>query len=179
MYRRNLLLTTLILLLPIWGCSGGDDAPPAPAETPDSPAAAESPDPVPAPSSETAPASSPEDRAAATIRDAVETCRSEDWAGATAHFAYRGDDESRKWKDTWDPADEKERLRAKAGCDELLYGAFPETDSRYELGELSVEEESEGTWYVQEVSFPEDSDTAPIVVALLEVDGKMVIGDVD
>ncbi len=128
---------------------------------------------------EAASGGTPEQRAQAAVHEVVETCRQEDWAAAAPHFVYRGDDASRAWKDTWDPEDEMERLRAKSGCDGLLYGAFPETDSAYELGEIFVEKESEGTWYVQELTFPEEPDAEPVLVALLEIDGRMVVGDVD
>lgn len=121
----------------------------------------------------------PEERVEAAIEEVVEVCRQESWTEAAHYFVYRGDDPSRKWQDTLDPSDDEDLRQAERGCEELLRDGFPEPDSAFELGEVNVEEESEGVWYAQEVTFPDDPDAGPIVVALLEVDGLMAIGDID
>lgn len=121
----------------------------------------------------------PEERVHARIDSVVKVCRDEDWKAAAGYFAYRGSDRERKYKDTYDGNDDKERYAARrSGCDGLL-DAFPERSASYRFADYRVEEESEGAWHVQVLDFPDHPDANPVYVAMLEINNRMVIGDVD
>ena len=121
----------------------------------------------------------PQERVQTRIDQVVEICQDEDWAKAAGYFTYRGSDRERKYKDTYDASDDRERRSAKRACDALLYEAFPDATASYEFGEYSVEKESEGAWHIQVVKFPEHPNADPLYVAMLEIEGRMVIGDLD
>lgn len=121
----------------------------------------------------------PEAKARTLIERTAQACRARAWSEAAGYFAYSGPDRSRKFKDVYEPDNEQELHRVQTGgCDGLFYG-FSDPNAEFAFGEFSTDSENEAFWYIQELTFPNDPDASPVHVAMLEIDGRLVIGDVD
>ncbi len=95
-----------------------------------------------------------------------------DRAGLAPFIAYRGNDKARKWKDgsNYDAADEKSRVDQVFSKIEFLMMSGSPTFEEFES-----ETESEGTWLVWHIGFGNKR----AAFACLEVDGKIILGDID
>lgn len=109
----------------------------------------------------------------------VAACRAGNWAEAAGYFAYSGSDPTRRYSDVYNPVHEQELMRVKSGgCGGLFY-AFPGLDIDYAFGSLSIEKDDDRFWYMQELTFPDDRRADPAVVVMLEIEGRLAIGDID
>lgn len=109
----------------------------------------------------------------------VTACRAGNWAEAAGYFAYSGADTARRYADVYDPAHEEELMRVKSGgCGGLFY-AFPAVDIDYAFGSFSIERDGDLSWYLQELNFRGTHQAERAVVAMLEIKGRLAIGDVD
>ncbi len=88
------------------------------------------------------------------------TVTAKDRAGLAPFIAYRGEDEARKWKDAsnYEAAGEKSRV-----------------DQVFSKIEFLMTKGSEGTWLVWHIGFG----TERAAFACLDVDGKILLGDID
>lgn len=120
-----------------------------------------------------------ESSARGLIDRTVTACRAGNWAEAAGYFAYSGADTTRRYADVYDPTHEEELMRVKSGgCGGLFY-AFPAVDIDYAFGPFSIERDGDVLWYMQELYFPGTHQADRAVVAMLEIKGRLAIGDVD
>lgn len=98
--------------------------------------------------------------------------RAEDRPAAAAGIAYRGDDASRAFKSAYDPTKQDEALNLKQAMDEI----------RDKLGDgaptfvaFRSKRESEGEWLAWQVK----TGKGTYWFACLEVDGRILLGDID
>jgi len=120
-----------------------------------------------------------------TVKNLIAAC-SVDWLDdkvtelgmfykAAQYIVYRGEDESRKWKDFANYEDEKEKQYVDDVCYRIntIIGG-----GDIEFGKFSTEDESEGTWYVQEVKYGQDFQKTAIF-AFLKIGDRFALGDID
>ncbi|MCB1605420.1 MAG: hypothetical protein KDI71_00380 [Xanthomonadales bacterium] len=96
-----------------------------------------------------------------------------DYSGAAGLVAYTGSDRDRKFK-SLASAEGEDRSILNKQCyqiSKLLDGG-----KSYTLVKFEQETESEGTWYIQHMSFPSGATAA---LAFLEIDGTFALADID
>ena len=116
--------------------------------------------------------STPQGKAQAAIQQMFELVRAKDRASLAKYLAYRGRDEARKWKDSYDygTPDEKSSVDVRyARIESLLLGGPATFDS------FESQIQSEGTWLVWKVSFGKKA----AAFACLDVGDKILLGDLD
>ncbi len=126
---------------------------------------------------------------AKTLHEILRICRSVDFADpkvtelgrfykAAPFIVYRGEDQSRKWKDIANyslPEDKKgvdevcERINRTANQDSL----------NYRIIKYHTETESEGTWHVLLVNYTRKGTQRTTAYAFLKIGNKFALGDVD
>lgn len=111
------------------------------------------------------------------LGEIFEIAKGDDFSKGAACLVYRGKDEKRKWKDIYDykVEDEKKTVDETFKAIKVL---LKEHES-HELGEFSVEKESEGEWYVIEVTFKKGEKTKKVAFCFLKVKEAYAIGDID
>ncbi len=96
---------------------------------------------------------------------------------AATYIIYQGDDDKRRWKDfaNYSNAEEKKRV------DEVCYdiNSTINQDSSYVITGFKTNKESEGMWYVLQVSYMKKDRKRNINFAFLKVKNRFGIGDID
>lgn len=118
----------------------------------------------------------PQERVDDAITKLVRTCDNKegDASGAEGLVAYSGSDKARKYK-SLASADGEDRRYLNKACYEIN-ALFPGKERRYTLSEYQTEEEPEGVWHIRKIAAT-DGKTA--MMAFLEIDGAMALGDID
>jgi hypothetical protein len=118
----------------------------------------------------------PQERVDDAISKLVKTCNNSDGdsSGAEGLVAYSGSDKARKYKSLASAEGDDRRYLNKA-CWEIN-ALFPGKERRYTLSAYQTEEEPEGVWHVRKIAAT-DGKTA--MMAFLEIDGAMALGDID
>jgi len=96
---------------------------------------------------------------------------------AAPYIIYRGDDKNRAWKDFANYADSLE----KTGVDNICYkinGSINQ-DANYKIEKYFTQKESEGIWYVVQVSYVKKGVVKKAVYAFLKVGDRFGLGDID
>lgn len=118
-----------------------------------------------------------EERAHKRTEELFKLIKNKDYALAADYIVYRGPDRNRKWQDTYNYDDPDERERVENTCirirDYLLIA------EKWEFGEFTVETESEGSWYIQEVIFHIEKSIERRYFVYLVIDNKLALGDID
>ncbi|MDF1702633.1 MAG: hypothetical protein P1V36_15900 [Planctomycetota bacterium] len=114
----------------------------------------------------------PQARTQAALQDIFALVRAQDTAALAPRIVYRGEDETRPWKDVcrYDAPDEKPRVDKMAARVGKLLG-----DGTPVFSAWRSETESEGTWLVWKVKGVAGS----AWFACLEIDGVIALGDID
>ncbi len=102
-----------------------------------------------------------------------ELCKKTDDKALADYIVYRGDDEARRWKDTY-KANNKEELASVAGMRYLIQSRYLGMGD-YAFANFFQEEESEGVWNIWEVHF----NGKPVFFAMLKIGDRFAIGDID
>lgn len=117
----------------------------------------------------------PQERVDRNISKLVQACSDKqgDYSGAAGLVAYNGSDRARKYKSLASAEGEDRGILNKTcyTISKLLDGG-----KSYTLVRFEEEAESEGTWYVQHMKFPNGEEAA---LAFLEIDGTMALADID
>ena len=113
-------------------------------------------------------------QATTRLAELIVNCRRGQFEEAASMIAYRGDDESRKWKDTFDYSRKEEKARVSNTCRRLI-DILPE-NGKYQILEHYIENESEGTWHILQVDAGENH---TVYIGFLDLNGKLVLGDID
>lgn len=92
---------------------------------------------------------------------------------AALYIVYRGNDEQRKWKDTYNYENESEKFEVDQACIRIKKNL--ESSPDFIFKEFKKETESEGTWHIWEVLFGDKK----VYFALLKINGKYCLGDID
>jgi hypothetical protein len=100
-------------------------------------------------------------------------CKDNDHRGAADYIVYRGSDETRKWKDTYDYDNETERYQVEQTCGRI--SSYLELAPDFVFREFKKDKESEGTWHIWEVLFGNKK----VYFALLKIKGRYCLGDID
>jgi hypothetical protein len=104
-------------------------------------------------------------------------CESERYSEAARQVVYRGSNEKRKWKDTYNYYVLNERMEVRGVC-VSIQNLLRESDS-YEFNRFFEETETEGTWHVWEIEFKRGAKTGKVSFAMLRVKGRYAVGDID
>lgn len=113
--------------------------------------------------------------AALAFRELYVACTSGDLATAATRIVYRGDDETRRWREPVNLEEPAERVEVEGICQriaEMNPGNGPVRVAEYES-----ETESEGTWHVLTLELAATGET--VVFAFLELEGGLALGDID
>jgi hypothetical protein len=103
-------------------------------------------------------------------------CLKNDLAKAAKHIVYRGkQDKSRQWKDTLDESDPDESLQVTVLCNRIR--KYDKGAGNYQVTDYQSETESEGTWHIVTVKFPQLK--KKIKFAFLKIKGRYALGDID
>jgi hypothetical protein len=105
-----------------------------------------------------------------------ELAKTDNYEEAATYIVYRGDDDSRKWKDTCNFKNENEQKYVTEVCRDIKYLLAGGGD--YTFGKFKTETESEGTWYIWEVKFSK-GETKSAYFAFLYIKNNYSIGDID
>ena len=92
-------------------------------------------------------------------------------------IVYRGDDESRKWKDLVDYSIDEEKDYVHQLVDKV--NAKLSEAKSYKMVDVISEQESEGTWYVCTIQLKLAKGKSDFKLAFLNIAGTMALGDVD
>lgn len=90
------------------------------------------------------------------------------------HTVYRDDDQSRKWKDVYDPANMEELTEVKSILKKMEKALASCAFQKFNLFKKEVQ--SEGTWYVYTIACGKSKMAH---LSFLKVNGKYVLGDID
>lgn len=123
------------------------------------------------------PPTSKEEKARESLETLFSSCASGDFEKAAGYIVYRGSDKAREWKDTCTYAGDEEKEQVHSICARI--NEYQAGGSRYSFIEFSLEEESEGNWYVLEVAFTSPDEKESAVFAFLEINGRFALGDID
>lgn len=92
------------------------------------------------------------------------------------YIVYRGNDNKRKWKDTYSSKNSEELERVQNMCHRIQ--ELQKYDD-YEFSEFLTQEESEGKWYVWKLTFNTTETPKVSYFAFLNINGGYAIGDID
>ena len=109
-----------------------------------------------------------EDRVKARVQDMRRACL-DDKSAVVGMLLYRGDDLERRWKEPRKPSDPDTKRTVDQTCAHLT------GEEELRFGRMKTEEESEGVWNVIFVYGAKGQAS----FAFLEVDGELLLGDVD
>ena len=120
-------------------------------------------------------AGTPQEQIDANISKLVAACSDKggDYSGAAGLVAYTGSDRERKYK-SLASAEGEDRSVLNKRCYEL--SKLLDGGKSYTLVKFEQEQESEGTWYVQHMSFPSGAKAS---LAFLQIDGTYALADID
>jgi hypothetical protein len=125
---------------------------------------------------------------AKTLKELITLCRNVDFNDTktvpkdklnkiASYIIYKGDDEKRNWKDFANYADYLEKDRVdKMGLE--ISTTVSQAD-KYVITGFRTDTESEGKWYVLEVSYTQKRSTRNINFAFLKIKGRFGLGDID
>ena len=100
-------------------------------------------------------------------------CKNGKHDSVALYTVYRGTDETRKWKDTYNYDNNAEKREVEEICKRI--NSNLETAPDFVFKEFKKETESEGTWYIWEIMFGEKK----VYFAILKINGKYCLGDID
>ncbi len=112
-----------------------------------------------------------------TLLKLFEYSKSKNYTAAAAYMIYNLNDNSRKWKDTFNPENSKELNQVKRMCKKIK--ALLDISDSYDIGKVNVKKESEGDWHIVEVSFKSGSQTLRTNFAFLQSNERYALGDID
>jgi hypothetical protein len=117
----------------------------------------------------------PQERIDSNISKLVAACSDKggDYSGAAGLIAYTGSDRERKYK-SLASAEGEDRSYLNKQCYKL--SKLLDGGKSYTLLKFEQEEESEGIWYIQHMSFPSGAKAS---LAFLEIDGTFALADID
>ncbi len=108
------------------------------------------------------------------IFEVVETGKSFELAN---YVVYRGEEESRKWKDHCNYKAPNEKHQIQNLHQKIVDRYIP---YKYEFVKFTSQKESEGEWLVWEMNFyTGDKEPKKVYFAFLKVNGNYLLGDID
>lgn len=119
----------------------------------------------------------PRERVEANFHKINKACADKmgDYSGTAGLIAYNGSDRARKYKDLAS-AEGEDRAILNKMCYQISSLKKGSDKNSYTVMGMSEEKESEGTWYVLEVKYPNNNKGQ---FAFLDIDGTMALGDID
>ena len=103
--------------------------------------------------------------------------KSKDFNKAAKLIAYEGDDQSRVYKDSYNPANKDEMNHVKRICKKI--SALMDISNSYEMGDFSVKKNPEGDHYVQEVLFVSGDQKLKTVFQFIQINGTYLLAAID
>jgi hypothetical protein len=116
------------------------------------------------------------ERVKGRLVELFELAKDDKYSDAASYIVYRGMDESRKWKDVYDYENAKDQEDVVNICSRIK--TYLEIGGDYEFRKFKTETESEGEWFIWEVSFYKLEDKR-VYFAFLKIKGKYCLGDID
>jgi len=116
-------------------------------------------------------------KARKSLLELFDFCGSGDYEKAAEYIVYRGPDETRKWKSVCDYGNAEEKKQVEGVCGRIK--GYLTISDRFELGQFTTEEESEGKWLVWEVIFFAGEKKEKVYFAFLQVGERYAVGDID
>lgn len=96
---------------------------------------------------------------------------------AAPFIIYRGDNNTRKWKDFCNYKELQEKVHVDEMCMKVTRGVYQ--DSTYSIEKYFTETESEGTWHVLMINYMRKGVAKKTAYAFLKVKGRFGLGDID
>ncbi len=109
------------------------------------------------------------------LTDLFAIAKSGKYKTGTEFLAYRGNDSTRIWKDTFHSSDDLEREVASYSLQEIK--DWLGKSGKYEFGGFYTQEKNALAWFVQEVTFDRDNKPLKITFWLFDLNGKLVVGE--
>ena len=114
----------------------------------------------------------------ADLEALFDACKNDRFEKAAPLISYRrGPQRERRFKDTYNIADEEERKHVERGCKDIK--EVLEASQSYKFVAFSTEGESEGLWHIWKVIFQLPDGPREFMFALLKIKGRFAVGDID
>src|SRR5262249_48442296 len=104
-------------------------------------------------------------------------CSSGLYSKAAGHLVYRGPDKAREWVDIYHYQNPAERNEVESIVRSIK--ALLERSDSYKFSKFVKKAETEGEWYVWEVSFRRGEKEGKVSFAFLKIRGRYALGDID
>lgn len=112
-----------------------------------------------------------------TLQELLLICKNKTFPKAANYIIYRGSDKKRNWKDYAKYKNVEEKQNVDGVCERI--NSTVNQDPNYKIVKFFTEKESEGKWYIVEVSYLKSGEPKKALFAFLKVKGHFGIGDID
>ena len=112
-----------------------------------------------------------------SLEKIFECAKNENYEELAKYIIYRGDDETRNWKDYANYNDEFEAKQVRNGC--TIIKSYLDESDKYEYGSYYTEVESEGEWNIMKVNFIKEDISKTVEFGMLFIKDEFRLGDID